>query len=102
MWSRDLIRPTDMVLIVAVLLLGLSGVAMLGRAVWFERRMHQHRQPGVSYWQATLRRDGAWRRSDLFTDAGLVLQKKASTAGVIGAALLLLAVGLLGVSRFLP
>lgn len=56
-------------------------------AVFKERRMHRHRQPGVSYSQATFRRDGGWRRTDLFTPAGLQYQRQASRYGVLGALL---------------
>ena len=68
------------------------GVAALVWAVVNERRMHHHRQPGVSYGQATLRRDGGWRRQDLFTDEGLRYQRRASLWGVSGALMLVLAV----------
>ncbi|HET7459068.1 MAG TPA: hypothetical protein VFJ74_15575 [Gemmatimonadaceae bacterium] len=51
--------------------------------------MHRHRQPGVTYAEATLRRDGGWRRRDLFTPVGLRLQRKASLWGVTGGVLLL-------------
>ena len=53
--------------------------------------MHRHRQPGVTYSQATYRRDGGWRRTDLFTPDGLAYQRQASRYGVIGAALWILA-----------
>jgi len=68
--------------------LALFGVAFLGAAVIHERRMHAHRQPGVTYAQATLRWDGGWRRGDLFTEAGLRHQRRASLCGVAGAGLL--------------
>jgi hypothetical protein len=71
------------------LLLAVLGVACLVLAVVQERRMHRHRQPGVSYADATLRRDGGWRRSDLFTPAGLSHQRRASAYGVAGSVLLL-------------
>lgn len=76
---------------VAGLLAGV-GVAALGIAVGFERRMHRHRQPGVSYRTATFRRDGGWRRDDLFTPVGLRLQRKASLWGVTGTLLLVASV----------
>lgn len=60
-------------------------------AVLNERRMHRHRQPGVTYAQATFRRDGGWRRIDLFTEEGLRYQRQASRYGVAGAALWILA-----------
>lgn len=72
--------------------LAVTGVVLLVAAVRHERRMHRHRQPGVSYADATLRRDGGWRRSDLFTDEGLRHQRRASAFGVAGAAALLGAV----------
>ena len=59
-------------------------------AVFHERRMHRHRQPGVTYAQATFRRDGAWRRADIFTPEGLRHQRLASSFGVPGALLWLL------------
>ena len=74
-------------LIVTGLLLA-AGIAAWINAVLHERRMHRHRKPGVSYKDATLRWDGAWRRADVFTDVGLAHQKKASLWGVVGAALL--------------
>lgn len=69
--------------------LATAGVACLAMAVSHERRMHRHRQPGVTYAATTLRRDGGWRRTDLFTPAGLQLQRRASLRGVTGAVLLL-------------
>ena len=66
-----------------------AGLACLATAVSYERRMHRHRQPGVTYAAATLRKDGGWRRSDLFTPVGLQLQRKASLWGVTGGVLLL-------------
>lgn len=67
------------------------GVGCLGAAVVNERRMQRHRQPGVGYRDVTLRRDGGWRRSDLFTEQGLRHQRRASTWGVTGGALLVAA-----------
>jgi hypothetical protein len=64
------------------------GVVFLGVAVVHERRMQAHRQPGVTYAQATFRRDGGWRRGDLFTEAGLHHQRRASSCGITGSALL--------------
>lgn len=69
-------------------LLAAIGAAALGVAISFERRMHRHRQPGVSYRTATFRKDGGWRRADLFTPDGLRYQRKASLWGVTGAILL--------------
>jgi hypothetical protein len=70
-------------------ILALAALAFLAAAVVHERRMHAHRKPGVSYAQATFRRDGGWRRSDLFTEAGLHHQQRASLYGITGAALLM-------------
>lgn len=61
--------------------LGVTGVICAGLAVRQERRMHRHRQPGVTYAAATLRRDGGWRRSDLFTPEGLRHQAAAARLG---------------------
>jgi hypothetical protein len=63
----------------------------MGVAVFHERRMHRHRQPGVTYTQATFRKDGGWRRKDLFTPAGLHNQHRASRYGVLGLLLWILA-----------
>ena len=71
--------------------IGSIGIAMVCVAVWHERRMQRHRQPGVTYRQVTLRRDGGWRRADLFTDEGLKHQRRASAWGFFGLALLLVA-----------
>jgi hypothetical protein len=71
-----------------VLGLALLAVSFLVAAIVHERRMHAHRQPGVSYGQATFRRDGGWRRKDLFTEAGLRHQQRASLYGITGVALL--------------
>lgn len=49
--------------------------------------MQRHRQPGVSYAAVTLRRDGGWRRADLFTPEGLRHQARASRFGLAAAAL---------------
>jgi len=73
------------------LTLATAGTISIIAAVFNERRMHRHRQPGVSYAQATFRRDGGWRRADLFTREGLGYQRLASTFGVLGAALWVLA-----------
>jgi hypothetical protein len=69
-------------------ILALLGLAFLAVAVVHERRMHAHRRPGVTYVQATLRPDGGWRRGDLFTEAGLHHQRRASLYGITGATLL--------------
>jgi hypothetical protein len=71
--------------------LAIAGVVCLVIAVAYERAMHRHRQPGVTYMDATLRRDGGWRRQDLFTEAGLRHQRRASAFGVVGAVLLVAA-----------
>ena len=63
------------------------GVASVTRAVYHERMMQRHRQPGVDYRAVTFRRDGGWRRADLFTADGLAHQRLASTYGVAGALL---------------
>jgi hypothetical protein len=53
--------------------------------------MQRHRQPGIIYRAVTLRRDGGWRRADLFTPTGLQYQRRASGVGVSGTALLIAA-----------
>lgn len=63
--------------------LAVAGVLCAGLAVFNERRMHRHRQPGVTYATATLRRDGGWRRTDLFTAEGLRYQARASGFGIL-------------------
>jgi hypothetical protein len=73
--------------------LAVAGVVAFAMAVYYERRMQRHRQPGVSYRDVTFRRDGGWRREDLFTAEGLALQRQASRFGVLGAALWVLALG---------
>jgi hypothetical protein len=70
---------------------GLLGVVFMVIAVVNERRMHQYRQPGVTYAAATFRRDGGWRRAELFTEEGLAFQRKAARNGVIGGALWIVA-----------
>ena len=71
--------------------LAIAGTISMGVAIYNERRMHRHRQPGVTYAQATYRRDGGWRRTDLFTPEGLAYQRQASRYGVVAAALWVLA-----------
>ena len=71
--------------------LAFLGVASAAIAVWNERRMQRHRQPGVTYAAATLRKDGGWRRADLFTPEGLAHQKQASRYGLTALLLWLLA-----------
>ena len=68
-----------------------AGVVSTGAAIVFERRMQRHRQPGVSYRDVTLRKDGGWRRADLFTPEGLALQRRAARFGWLGAALWIVA-----------
>ena len=63
-----------------------AGLLAMSIAVFNERRMQRHRQPGITYRDVTFRRDGAWRNPSLFTDEGLRYQRRASTWGVIGAA----------------
>ena len=67
---------------------GLSALSF-AVAVMHERRMQRHRQPGVSYRDVTLRRDGGWRRDDLFTAEGLAHQRQASRFGLLGVVLAL-------------
>jgi len=62
---------------------GAAGIFFAGVAVVSERRMHRHRQPGVTYAAATLRRDGGWRRADLFTPEGLRHQSRAAGFGIV-------------------
>jgi len=71
--------------------LGAAGVICAGFAVRSERRMHRHRQPGVTYAAATLRRDGGWRRADLFTPEGLRHQARAARLGFMTVVLWVLA-----------
>lgn len=63
------------------------GVCAFAVAIRHERLMQRHRQPGVSYRDVTLRRDGGWRQADLFMPEGLVHQRRASTFGILGALL---------------
>ncbi|HET7042749.1 MAG TPA: hypothetical protein VFI13_12045 [Gemmatimonadales bacterium] len=65
------------------LVCAVAGVLAAAVAVLHERRMQRHRRPGVSYAAATFRRDGGWRRSDLFLPDGLAEQRRASRAGLI-------------------
>jgi hypothetical protein len=69
--------------------LGVAGVVSLLIAVVHERRMQQYRRHGVSYREVTLRRDGGWRRDDLFGPEGLAHQRQASRWGLAGAVLLI-------------
>jgi hypothetical protein len=77
--------------LMASTLLTVAGTTSAGLAVWTERRMQRHRQPGVSYAAVTWRRDGGWRHADLFTSEGLVYQKRASRFGLTAATLWVLA-----------
>jgi hypothetical protein len=70
----------------------LGGIAALAWAVVNERRMQRHRRQGVTWGQVTWRRDGGWRREDLFTPEGLIFQRRASKWGLTGTVLLLCAV----------
>jgi hypothetical protein len=74
-------------------LLALAGVVAATVAVVHERRMQRHRQPGVDYRTVTLRRDGGWRRADLFTPEGLRHQAHASRWGLTAALLWVAALG---------
>ena len=75
------------------LALFVAGIAAFATAVRYERAMQRHRQPGISYRDVTLRRDGAWRRADLFTADGLRHQRLASRFGLVGAVLWIAALG---------
>lgn len=68
--------------VVTAAVLASLGALCAAIAVWNERRMQRHRQPGVTYSAATLRKDGGWRRADLFTPEGLAHQKQASRYGL--------------------
>lgn len=74
--------------------IGACGVIAVAVAIWHERQMQKHRQPGVSYSDVTLRKDGGWRRSDLFTGQGLRHQRQASAWGFPGLALIVIALAL--------
>lgn len=85
MWARSpeaTFWALNVQLVVAAAL-GAAGTFSAGLAVFNERRMHQHRQPGVTYLAATLRRDGGWRRAELFTPEGLRYQARASGFGIV-------------------
>jgi hypothetical protein len=68
------------------------GAISVGVAIFHERRMHRHRLPGISYVEATFRRDGGWGRTDLFSAEGLEHQRRASRYGLAGVLLWILAV----------
>jgi hypothetical protein len=91
------VRTTPWLVVASLLFVG--GAVALVIAIVNERRMQHHRQPGVSYWDVTFRRDGAWRRADLFTDAGLVFQRRAAKWGIIGSACLIGALTIMAVTR---
>jgi acetylornithine deacetylase/succinyl-diaminopimelate desuccinylase-like protein len=76
----------------ALALLGTFSVAL---AVLNERRMQKHRQPGITYADVTFRKDGAWKRTDLFTHEGLAYQRKAARFGFIAVTSWLAALALL-------
>jgi hypothetical protein len=67
--------------------LALGGIVSATLAIVSERRMQQHRQPGVTYAAVTFRRDGGWRKSELFTARGLEYQAQAARFGVMAAVL---------------
>jgi len=69
----------------------LAGAVAATLAIVSERRMQQHRQPGVTYGAVTFRRDGGWRRPELFTARGLEYQAQASRFGVAAAVFWLVA-----------
>lgn len=77
----------------AVVSLGIAAAGSLSVAVAIvhERMMHRHRRPGIGYATATFRRDGGWRRSDLYTEEGLAHQRQASRYGFGGIGLWILA-----------
>jgi hypothetical protein len=68
---------------IAIALAALGSVAV-AVAIFYERRMHRFRQVGVSYVDATFRRDGGWQRTELFTAEGLEHQRRASRYALIG------------------
>lgn len=84
-------RQTPSVRVSVPVGIAIAGTVSMLVAIYSERRMHRHRQPGVTYSQATFRRDGGWRRTDLFTAEGLAHQRRASTFGVTGAFLWIVA-----------
>jgi hypothetical protein len=92
-------RVVPTVALLIALLSTLGAVIAFVVAIVNERRMQKHRRPGVSYGAVTFRRDGAWRRADLFTDTGLAFQRRAAKCGMIGAACLVVALLALVVSR---
>jgi hypothetical protein len=81
---------------------GVVGTASAGVAVWNERRMQRHRHPGISYAAVTWRRDGGWRRADLFTPEGLRYQARASRFGLTALGLWMLALLMLAACLPIP
>lgn len=79
----------QMIVSSAFAVIGLVAVIV---AVTNERRMQRHRRPNVSYADVTFRRDGAWRRKDLFDAQGLVYQRRAAASGMLAAACWLTAI----------
>ena len=92
-------RVVPTVALLLALLSTLSAIIAFTVAIVNERRMQRHRQPGVGYAAATFRRDGGWRRADLFTETGLGFQRRAAKWGMIGAACLVLSLLAVVVSR---
>lgn len=78
--------------------LAIAGTVSVAAAIFNERRMQRHRQPGVTYAQVTWRKDGGWRRADLFTPAGLAHQRLASRYGLGGVVLWIAAVIVMALS----
>jgi hypothetical protein len=68
--------------VVSAVFFGL-GLVAAGAAIWHERLMQRHRLPGVSYRAVTFRRDGGWRRADLFAPDGLRHQSRAARYGLL-------------------
>jgi hypothetical protein len=71
---------------VAAAIAAALGIGAAAVAIYHERQMQRHRQPGVTYGAVTWRRDGAWRRSDLFTPQGLAHQARAAKFGFLAVA----------------
>jgi hypothetical protein len=69
------------------------GCVFVAFAIRAERLMHRHRVPGVSYADATFRRDGGWRRTDLFSPEGLAHQQRAAKYAFLGVACWVAALG---------
>ena len=73
--------------VIFISIFALAGVVAATFAVVNERQMQQHRQSGVTYSAVTFRRDGGWKRAELFTARGLEHQAQAARFGVAGAVL---------------